>query len=147
MSYPCAMLNVTVAENNTNDQFAVGGACGRLLAWQRSGRLWCLGRQGPSSPPLLCPLPSCPDLFMPPHVQTLVDSERRQYEVSSEMSIEFEVDGPYKVWEGVAFREGVAFWGGNRGVAFQMELEGVRRCRHHANLGAWPPCAPRRRRP
>ncbi|EFN52544.1 hypothetical protein CHLNCDRAFT_26745 [Chlorella variabilis] len=49
MSYPCAMLNVTVAENNTNDQFA-----------------------------------------------TLVDSERRQYEVSSEMSIEFEVDGPYK---------------------------------------------------
>lgn len=25
MSYPCAMLNVMVAEHNTNDQFAVGG--------------------------------------------------------------------------------------------------------------------------
>lgn len=31
------------------------------------------------------------------YMQTLVDKERRQYEVSSEMSIEFEVDGPYKV--------------------------------------------------
>ena len=28
MSYPCAMLNVSVAENNTNDQFAVGGLDG-----------------------------------------------------------------------------------------------------------------------
>jgi hypothetical protein len=28
MSYPCAMLNVSVAENNTNDQFAVGGWVG-----------------------------------------------------------------------------------------------------------------------
>jgi hypothetical protein len=33
-------------------------------------------------------------------MQTLVDKERRQYEVSSEMSIEFEVDGPYKVCGG-----------------------------------------------
>ncbi|KAL4450230.1 hypothetical protein ABPG77_010899 [Micractinium sp. CCAP 211/92] len=49
MSYPCAMLNVMVAEHNTNSQFA-----------------------------------------------TLVDKERRQYQVTSEMSIEFEVDGPYK---------------------------------------------------
>ncbi|PRW20477.1 DNA polymerase epsilon catalytic subunit A [Chlorella sorokiniana] len=49
MSYPCAMLNVMVAEHNTNDQFA-----------------------------------------------TLVDPERKVYEVSSQMSIEFEVDGPYK---------------------------------------------------
>jgi hypothetical protein len=30
MSYPCAMLNVMVAEHNTNDQFAVGG-CSPLL--------------------------------------------------------------------------------------------------------------------
>ena len=30
-------------------------------------------------------------------LQTLVDTERRRYETSSEMSIEFEVDGPYKV--------------------------------------------------
>lgn len=27
MSYPCAMLNVMVAEHNTNDQFAVGARC------------------------------------------------------------------------------------------------------------------------
>lgn len=26
MSYPCAMLNVMVAEHNTNDQFAVRGS-------------------------------------------------------------------------------------------------------------------------
>lgn len=44
------MLNVMVAENNTNDQYA-----------------------------------------------TLVDPATRQYKTSSEMSIEFEVDGPYKV--------------------------------------------------
>ena len=50
MSYPCVMLNVMVAENNTNDQYA-----------------------------------------------TLVDPATRQYKTSSEMSIEFEVDGPYKV--------------------------------------------------
>lgn len=48
LSYPCAMLNVMVAEHNTNDQFA-----------------------------------------------TLVDPARRRYETSSEMTIEFEVDGPY----------------------------------------------------
>ena len=48
MSYPCAMLNVMVANHNTNDQFA-----------------------------------------------TLVDKETRTYETSSEMTIEFEVDGPY----------------------------------------------------
>ena len=48
MSYPCAMLNVMVANNNTNDQFA-----------------------------------------------TLVDAESKKYETSSEMTIEFEVDGPY----------------------------------------------------
>lgn len=33
--------------------------------------------------------------------QTLVDPERRIYNVSSEMSIEFEVDGPYKVGPGM----------------------------------------------
>ncbi len=50
ISYPCVMLNVMVAENNTNDQYA-----------------------------------------------TLVDPATRQYKTSNEMSIEFEVDGPYKV--------------------------------------------------
>ena len=50
ISYPCVMLNVMVAENNTNDQYA-----------------------------------------------TLVDPATRQYKTSSEMSIEFEVDGPYRV--------------------------------------------------
>ncbi len=50
ISYPCVMLNVMVAENNANDQYA-----------------------------------------------TLVDPATRQYKTSSEMSIEFEVDGPYKV--------------------------------------------------
>ena len=49
LSYPCIMLNVMVAEHNTNDQYA-----------------------------------------------TLVDAAKKTYEVSSEMSIEFEVDGPYK---------------------------------------------------
>ncbi len=58
MSYPCAMLNVMVAEHNTNDQY-----------------------------------------------QTLVDPATRKYETSSEMSIEFEVDGPYKVSQG-----GGAWW-------------------------------------
>lgn len=50
ISYPCVMLNVMVAEKNTNDQYA-----------------------------------------------TLVDPATHRYETSSEMSIEFEVDGPYKV--------------------------------------------------
>eukprot|EP00878_Enallax_costatus_P009915 GHUV01010352.1.p1 GENE.GHUV01010352.1~~GHUV01010352.1.p1 ORF type:complete len:593 (+),score=242.38 GHUV01010352.1:172-1779(+) len=49
ISYPCVMLNVMVAEHNTNDQY-----------------------------------------------QTLVDPMKHIYETSSEMSIEFEVDGPYK---------------------------------------------------
>lgn len=49
-SYPCVMLNVMVAEHNTNDQY-----------------------------------------------QTLVDPIKHTYETSSQMSIEFEVDGPYKV--------------------------------------------------
>ena len=50
VSYPCVMLNVMVADNNTNDQY-----------------------------------------------QTLADPATRRYTTSSEMSIEFEVDGPYKV--------------------------------------------------
>lgn len=49
ISYPCVMLNVMVAINNTNDQY-----------------------------------------------QTLVDPAKREYKVTSEMSIEFEVDGPYQ---------------------------------------------------
>ena len=49
MSYPCVVLNVMVAEHNTNDQY-----------------------------------------------QTLADAGTKRYETSSEMSIEFEVDGPYK---------------------------------------------------
>ena len=49
VEYPCAILNVMVAEKNTNDQY-----------------------------------------------HSLVDKDRRQYEESSRMSIEFEVDGPYK---------------------------------------------------
>ena len=49
ISYPCVMLNVMVAENNTNDQYST------------------------------------------------LDPATRQYKTSSEMSIEFEVDGPYKV--------------------------------------------------
>lgn len=48
------MLNVMVAEHNTNDQY-----------------------------------------------QTLVDPVKHTYETSSQMSIEFEVDGPYKVRQGV----------------------------------------------
>ena len=50
ISYPCVMLNVMVAEHNTNEQY-----------------------------------------------QTL-NPETGQYVTSSEMSIEFEVDGPYKVY-------------------------------------------------
>lgn len=50
ISYPCVVLNVMVAQHQTNPQYA-----------------------------------------------TLVDAERKTYETSSEMSIEFEVDGPYKV--------------------------------------------------
>lgn len=49
ISYPCVMLNVDVALNNTNDQY-----------------------------------------------QTLVDPVSRTYATTSECSIEFEVDGPYK---------------------------------------------------
>ncbi|GBG71096.1 hypothetical protein CBR_g8395 [Chara braunii] len=49
ISYPCVMLNVDVARNNTNDQY-----------------------------------------------QTLIDPVRHIYKTSSECSIEFEVDGPYK---------------------------------------------------
>lgn len=49
MSYPCSMLNVMVANHNTNDQYL-----------------------------------------------TLTDPATRQYATSSEMCIEFEVDGPYK---------------------------------------------------
>ena len=50
LSYPGLILNVMVADNNTNPQY-----------------------------------------------QTLVDPANRRYETSSEMTIEFEVDGPYKV--------------------------------------------------
>ena len=50
ISYPCVMLNVLVAKNNTNDQY-----------------------------------------------QDLVDPVNKTYKTSSQMSIEFEVDGPYKV--------------------------------------------------
>ncbi|KAK9824549.1 hypothetical protein WJX72_011249 [[Myrmecia] bisecta] len=49
VSYPCIMLNVMVAEHNTNDQY-----------------------------------------------QDLVDPKTKTYATSSQMSIEFEVDGPYK---------------------------------------------------
>lgn len=49
ISYPCSMLNVMVAEHNTNDQYL-----------------------------------------------TLKNPGTREYETSSEMCIEFEVDGPYK---------------------------------------------------
>ena len=38
-----------------------------------------------------------PGMPIPWPPQTLVDKERRTYATSSEMSIEFEVDGPYKV--------------------------------------------------
>jgi hypothetical protein len=52
-------------------------------------------------PPLVSVLVPMPPRLTPPDVadmlQTLVDKEQRRYEVSSEMSIEFEVDGPYKV--------------------------------------------------
>ena len=48
------MLNVMVAENETNDQY-----------------------------------------------QTLVNPAKRTYKTSNEMSIEFEVDGPYKVCQGI----------------------------------------------
>ena len=127
MSYPCAMLNVSVAENNTNDQFAVRGRVGGwvggwVAGWESSGRAaseaLVSGRTGSSrsssssnssrdAPGTPHSLPHPPAL---PPLQTLVDKERRQYEVSSEMSIEFEVDGPYKVggWVGVAFRCAVA---------------------------------------
>ena len=53
VSYPCVVLNVMVAQHNTNDQY-----------------------------------------------QTLADPAAKRYETSSEMSIEFEVDGPYKVCTG-----------------------------------------------
>lgn len=49
ISYPCVVLNVMVAQHNTNDQY-----------------------------------------------QTLLDGPSKSYETSSRMSIEFEVDGPYK---------------------------------------------------
>lgn len=60
------MLNVMVAEHNTNDQY-----------------------------------------------QTLVDPVKHTYETSSQMSIEFEVDGPYKVRGGC----GVGWGGGQQGAA------------------------------
>ncbi|KAG2442618.1 hypothetical protein HXX76_002703 [Chlamydomonas incerta] len=57
LSYPCCVLNVMVAEHNTNDQYQT----------------------------LVRPPPGQPAPPGPP-----------RYAVSSEMSIEFEVDGPYK---------------------------------------------------
>lgn len=50
ISYPCVVLNVMVAQHNTNDQY-----------------------------------------------QTLLEGDSQRYETFSRMSIEFEVDGPYKV--------------------------------------------------
>ena len=41
--------------------------------------------------------PRPPPLPTPSQYQTLVDPVTHRYETSSEMSIEFEVDGPYKV--------------------------------------------------
>ena len=51
ISYPCVILNVMVAANNTNAQY-----------------------------------------------QDLISAETLKYSTSSQMSIEFEVDGPYKAW-------------------------------------------------
>ena len=62
VSYPCVMLNVMVADNNTNDQY-----------------------------------------------QTLADPVTRRYTTSSEMSIEFEVDGPYKVSCWIQIQKGRPF--------------------------------------
>jgi DNA polymerase epsilon subunit 1 len=41
----------------------------------------------------------CADHNTNPQYQTLVDPVTKQYATSSEMTIEFEVDGPYKVRE------------------------------------------------
>lgn len=52
--------------------------------------LLSLSNYGRIASPQISSLPSSTPL------QTLVDPERRTYQTSSEMSIEFEVDGPYK---------------------------------------------------
>lgn len=74
MSYPCTMLNTMVAENNTNDQYQTLQA--RMGGMELQAAHW---------PQLLtCPLPT-----------QVHEDGRREYLTSKEMSIEFEVDGPY----------------------------------------------------
>lgn len=87
ISYPCVMLNVDVARNNTNDQYQVRNTsvihkvityleCVILLTDYWKVVHW-----------LICLL----------SYQTLNDPVNKLYTTHSECSIEFEVDGPYKV--------------------------------------------------
>ena len=124
ISYPGLMLNVLVAQHNTNTQ--VSGPrveCHKTLIWDAHT---CMrGRAPPPCPPtgpdaggpgdkkqyvgprhhppippppIITPNnPPPPPTAPPPQYQTLVDPVTHRYETSSEMSIEFEVDGPYKV--------------------------------------------------
>lgn len=80
ISYPCVILNVMVAKNNTNDQY-----------------------------------------------QDLVDTAAKTYQTSSQMSIMFEVDGPYKVSLTLAKRQ--------RTDSFSLK--------HHSHIPATLACFPK----
>ena len=81
VSYPCAVLNVMVARNNTNDQYqdlvddveaTVAGSDGGEGGGGGNGK----ENGGGAAQPLV--------------------PRRKRYATSSQMSIEFEVDGPYR---------------------------------------------------
>lgn len=119
LSYPCAMLNVMVAANNTNDQFAVRFMVGVgretqlvvmtwgcwITPWSTSAS-WADAATPPRSPG--DDVPSCRAMTTPAFplllnpCQVLHDDRTKEYRTESRMSIEFEVDGPYKVGTGAA---------------------------------------------
>lgn len=98
ISYPCVMLNVDVARNNTNDQYQV--------SLEHFSKLFIFIALGTTLAKcivycnVVCfiytTLPVLPN-SQHHFYQTLTDPIGNTYTTHSECSIEFEVDGPYKV--------------------------------------------------
>jgi hypothetical protein len=98
------MLNVDVARNNTNDQYQVSLKYFSIFLFplpcelQYQNSLYC---------DLVCMFMILQRTIIPSsyhHIyQTLTDPIEKTYATHSECSIEFEVDGPYKVRQSSMF--------------------------------------------
>lgn len=97
ISYPCVMLNVDVARNNTNDQYQVSLTYFSIFLSTIS-KFFVL-RFGLLVYDFAIIIPNSYH-----HIyQTLTDPIEKTYATHSECSIEFEVDGPYKVRQSSMF--------------------------------------------